>query len=153
MSEVTGRNKLNRFLRYKMRVIIGERMLIGNFLAFDRHMNIVLSNCEEYRQIRSKKNQKEIKEEKRMLGLIIVRGETIVSMSVEAPPPKKETRPLQKKTNTIGVSQPMGRGISVTGVKSGLSSNIVGIGGPSTSSMFPQNGLNSGSFQGMNFRK
>ena len=34
-------------------------MLVGTFMAFDRHMNIVLGDTEEYRRIKSKKGQVE----------------------------------------------------------------------------------------------
>ena len=33
--------------------------MVGTFMAFDRHMNIVLGDTEEYRRIKSKKGQVE----------------------------------------------------------------------------------------------
>ena len=53
-------------------------------MAFDRHMNMVLGDAEEYRRIKSKKGQGlvEDREEKRSLGLIILRGDSIVSMVI-----------------------------------------------------------------------
>lgn len=38
-------------------ICLVRRMLVGTFMAFDRHMNIVLGDTEEYRRIKSKKGQ------------------------------------------------------------------------------------------------
>lgn len=66
---------------------------MGQLLAFDKHMNLVIAECEEFRRVKSKKGAKtadeddEEQEMKRTLGLVILRGETIVTISVEGPPP------------------------------------------------------------------
>ena len=64
-------------------------MLVGTFMAFDRHMNMVLGDTEEYRRIKTKKGQglQEERLEKRSLGLIILRGDSVVSLSIEGPAP------------------------------------------------------------------
>lgn len=67
-------------------------------MAFDRHMNIVLGDTQEFRKIRNKKsstnsnNLSEEREERRALGLIILRGDCVVSMTIEGPPPAEEEK-------------------------------------------------------------
>lgn len=79
-------------INWRLKVTINDgRTLTGQMLAFDRHMNLVLAECEEFRRVRPKKKAGEEaapeQELKRTLGLVILRGEAIVSVSVEGPPP------------------------------------------------------------------
>ncbi|KAI8841283.1 hypothetical protein BC829DRAFT_402531 [Chytridium lagenaria] len=88
------------------------------------HMNLVLAECEEYRKIKPKAGQAVDREEKRALGLVILRGENIVSLSVEAPPPPsvddskrsaasaaaRLAGPVRGVGGPMGMVPPMGRG-------------------------------------------
>lgn len=61
-------------------------------IAFDKHLNFVLADTQEIRkptttQTTTTKSATAQPMERRTLGLLILRGDVIVSMSVEAPPP------------------------------------------------------------------
>jgi small nuclear ribonucleoprotein B and B' len=83
-------------INYRLRVTLNDgRELTGQMLAFDKHMNLVLADCEEFRRTRSKAKEEggaapATQEIKRTLGLVILRGEMVVSISVEGPPPLTE---------------------------------------------------------------
>jgi len=129
-----------------MRVIIQDnREFIGQLLAFDKHMNIVLSDCEEFRRIVGK-GKKEEKVLKRTLGLIVLRGEIIVSMSIEGPPPPEEGRVRGASGNTPGSAKAAGRGIampppsSISAAPIGLGGPVRGLGVPAPQMMIPRGG-------------
>jgi len=108
-------SKLLRYIEHRLRVTLSDsRTIIGTFLAFDKHLNLVLVDTEEYRTLRSKKgggaaNVVEERQEKRTLGLIILRGENVVSIAVEGPPPSSGGR---VNVGGPGVSKGVGRGAS-----------------------------------------
>lgn len=84
-------------------------------------MNVVLSECEEFRitkkseldlrkQAKDKKkiiDESNIKEQKRLLGLIILRGEGIISVVVESAPNLASSRPSLRLNKGRGVVKPL----------------------------------------------
>ncbi|CAN8070665.1 unnamed protein product, partial [Agarophyton chilense] len=96
-----------QFINYRVRVTLDDRRtLVGRFLAFDKHMNVVLADCEEFR-----KPKKAQKDQRRALGLILLRGESVVSMAVESPPaPKKGKRSATAAGLPVPDRPPPGRG-------------------------------------------
>lgn len=99
------------YINYRMRITLQDsRQLTGQLMAYDRHMNLVLADTEEFRKIKRKQTagktggasssdgqtQTVVQEEKRTLGLMIVRGAHIVSLSVESPPPADPSARLGK---------------------------------------------------------
>lgn len=45
-------NKIAQFINHRMKVTTDDaRYLIGTFMAYDKHMNMILGDCEEHRQV------------------------------------------------------------------------------------------------------
>jgi small nuclear ribonucleoprotein B and B' len=135
----SSRSKLTQFINWRMRVTLSDtRSLVGTFLTFDRHMNLVLANCEEFRKIKNKATNGEEREMKRVLGLVILRGENVISITVDSPPlPQKRVPSIQAK----GAAKPAlvaaaGRGpvVAPQGLTAGA---LAGLGGPSQAAMMP----------------
>ncbi|CAN6196965.1 unnamed protein product [Urochloa humidicola] len=71
-------SKMLQFINYSMRVTIQDGcQLVGKLMAFDRHMNLVLGDCEEFRHLPPSKSSKTTgdRKERRTLGLLLLRGE------------------------------------------------------------------------------
>lgn len=121
-----------RYVEHRLRVTLQDgREILGTFLAFDKHMNLVLSEAEEFRTLRSKGAVVEERLEKRSLGLVLIRGENVVSLAVEGPPPPSITGRLAP--GGPGMARGAGRG-SVPGgggAPVGLgAAPIAGVGAP-----------------------
>ncbi|KAK7423289.1 Small nuclear ribonucleoprotein-associated protein B [Neonectria magnoliae] len=124
--------KMAGYINWRMRVTLNDgRSMTGQMLAFDKHMNLVLADTEEFRRVKRKQNKPAApgaagssaqtieSEEKRTLGLTIVRGAHIISLSVESPPPSDPSARLGKSAPGgipsalaagPGVARPAGRG-------------------------------------------
>lgn len=104
-------------------------------------MNLVLADTEEFRRTRRKgkaapgaTQQITETEERRAIGLTIIRGATVISVSVDGPPPADPAARLgatggPSTAATLasgpGVARPAGRGMPV-----GLTGPAAGVGGP-----------------------
>jgi small nuclear ribonucleoprotein B and B' len=83
------------------------------------------------------------REERRVLGLIILRGEEIVSMTVEGPPPADEMRTDKQQVAPAGpgAGRAVGRGMplpSASAAPAGLAGPAAGVGAPAPGSMMPR---------------
>lgn len=133
-------SRLADLINYRLRVISQDgRVYIGELMAFDKHMNVVLKDCVEERvpktqidKLRKDLMDQGVKVEKRILGLTIIRGEQILSTVVEDKPStskkerlagvERQQKQVQKqkrqrskgtnphsKSNGKGVTKPAGR--------------------------------------------
>lgn len=109
---------------------------IGTLLSFDKHMNLVLADCEEFRITKKtlmnfKKQSKHskiidesnIQEQKRLLGLVILRGEQIISVVVESGPNKSDLKPEERIKKGKGIAKPLKLSNSTNVTTSSTSSN------------------------------
>lgn len=111
---VSKKTKLSDLINYRLRVsTLDGRAFTGQLLAFDAHMNIVLADTEESRftnkayleLIKNKANgQVRAEEEKRFLGLLILRGEQVVNITVKSGP----TADIKKRLSQLK----LGNGVS-----------------------------------------
>ncbi|GAB7332968.1 hypothetical protein MBLNU13_g04667t1 [Cladosporium sp. NU13] len=146
MAAPNKQGKMTGFINHKMRVTMKDgRQLVGQMLAFDKHMNLVLADTEEFRRVKRKTkaavpggapNQTVETEEKRALGLAIIRGSNVVSCSLDGPPPADPSARLGNSAPGgagaptpiaagPGISRPAGRGAGI-----GLQGPAAGVGGP-----------------------
>jgi len=120
-----------------------RRVLVGTFMAFDKHMNLVLGDCEEQRRIKVKKaagGGSEEREERRMLGLVLLRGESVVSIQIESMPRQPKAGPAAGP----GAAHAAGRGAGApvaVGAPVGLAGPVRGVGGPAPGPMMGMPGM------------
>lgn len=137
--------RLQQWLNYRVRVVLQDsRMLVGTFLAFDRHMNVVLADTEEFRKVRTKNKVDgkgivvEEKELKRTVGFILLRGENICTFIAEAPPQQQPKRPDASLAGA-GRGIPAGRGVPAVAplgaAPVGLAGPVRGVGAPAPHQM------------------
>ena len=113
-------------------------------MAFDRHMNLVLGDAEEYRKLPPKKGvPDDEREQRRVLGLVILRGDEVIDLTVEGPPPADESR-LARAAAVMagpGMGRVAGRGMPPPGpgfAPAGLAGPAPGVGAPAPGMMMPQ---------------
>lgn len=99
-----------------------------------QHMNLVLKDAEEFRKIQKRRGQGPnaptvLEDEKRTLGLAIVRGQQVVGAVAESsPPPSAVGRPgASAMGNPTGTVRSAGRG---TAAPPNMQGPAPGVGGP-----------------------
>ena len=66
---VSRTSKMLNYINFRMRITIQDgRQLVGRFMAFDKHMNVVLGDAEEFRKLPPKKGMGEVRRNIRRRG-------------------------------------------------------------------------------------
>ncbi|KAF2454855.1 hypothetical protein BDY21DRAFT_308153, partial [Lineolata rhizophorae] len=103
--------KMQNLINYRMKATLNDgRQMAGQMMAFDRHMNLVFADTEEFRFVRRRNKTTgatTLTEEKRNLGLTIIRGAFVVAIQVDGPPPADPSARL-------GAAAPSGSGAAAT---------------------------------------
>lgn len=96
-------NKMMQLVNSRLRLVLTDgRTLLGQLLAYDKHMNLVLADVEEFRRPRRKQNSKgEVEEMRRSLGLIMLRGQHIVSLCPEVGPPPVDANKMRVPASAL----------------------------------------------------
>lgn len=102
------------FVNWKVHIELTDtRSIIGVLMAFDKHMNIVLGESEEIRlvvpaKVAGQTGAVKPVEEKRLLGLILLRGNQVTSMKPLAPPAIKTRLPVGAQPASASMAGPVG---------------------------------------------
>lgn len=164
MVAVNRQSKMLAFINSRVRVtIVDGRHIVGRFLAFDRHMNLVLADAEEFRRLKKKKTSDNTNDDnnngedvRRVLGFVLLRGEEVVSLAVEGPPVRvKKIKPQAADGGGgiplgAGVARPAGRGAPMPGMMMPSSGAAAAVGqppaggGPPPGMMMPPPGFRPG---------
>lgn len=60
--------------------------MIGTLIGFDKHLNLILADAEEFRTLKQIKKDDPIREIKRPIGLVILRGDFVLNITAEKSP-------------------------------------------------------------------
>ncbi|CAD7932302.1 unnamed protein product [Amoebophrya sp. A120] len=136
------KTKMQTWIDYRVRVTTNEkdrRVLVGTFLAFDKYMNMVLGETEEFRKVKHKASGEE-REVKRVIGLVVLRGDTVMSMTAEAPPAHlvKSTQHTAGPGRAAVAGRGGGNALAMNKMGMGLQAPTRGVGGPNQSQMQPR---------------
>lgn len=143
MSAAPKGSKLAKFLNHRVSVSVSDhRYFVGQMLGFDSHSNVVLKDCEEFRVLKKRKAGQQ-RETKRNIGLMILRGDSVVHIDVIGPPPPSGNRLSASTAASVlqpgSVAAPKGTGVDKSTFKGtgGLTRVTDGVGTASTSLIPP----------------
>merc|ERR1719476_1051297 len=123
------------------------REMVGTLLAYDLNMNLIIADTQVFRTIKDKKPKRSGKkkavpqderQDKRTLGLVVLAGNAVSSLTAECPPPM----PPAKQDNATGkgliATRSAPAATAIGSAPAGLAGPVRGVGGPADIQMQPK---------------
>eukprot|EP01063_Lacrimia_lanifica_P025104 TRINITY_DN3288_c1_g4_i1.p1 TRINITY_DN3288_c1_g4~~TRINITY_DN3288_c1_g4_i1.p1 ORF type:complete len:155 (+),score=51.71 TRINITY_DN3288_c1_g4_i1:68-532(+) len=139
---MSKKNKIFKFVGCMVTAEVEQgRTLKGTLTAFDRHMNLILSDTEEFRTIRAKRGRKKETQERKHLGFVLLRGQHVLTLTMDGAssmfPMNADRFAMDDQAKANIAAQVTKQAEPTTAATNKLAAPARGVGAPSRDVMMP----------------